>query len=235
MNNLHAIAEPDAGIAIDPRQPITAQVYAYLKRAILTLALKPSEALSEKELALMLGVSRTPAREALIKLADEGLVDILPQRGTFVAPIRVAEVMEAQFIRESLEVAVVRRVAQQATPALLAQLEAGLRAQETATAAKDLEAFLRLDEEFHRSLSDAVVLPRAWKLIQNVKCQLDRVRYLSLPEPGHLEALCAQHAAIVGAIRIRDPDQAAETMRGHLQEVFRSIRLLLREQPNLFV
>ena len=220
---------------IDPRLPMTAQVHAQLRRAILSLSLKPSEALSEKELALRLGISRTPVREALIKLAEEGLVDILPQRGTFVAPIRVTEVMEAQFLREAVEVAVVRRSAERSTPAVVARLEANLRAQKAAVDGQDLETFLRLDEEFHYSLSDSVCLPRAWKVIQNVKGQLDRVRYLSLPEPGHLEVLYAQHAAVVAAIRIHDPDQAAGHMTAHLQEVFHSVRLLLREQPALFV
>ncbi|MDQ0473256.1 GntR family transcriptional regulator [Labrys wisconsinensis] len=226
-------AEPAA--ALDPRLPMAVQVHALLKREILTLQLRPSEALSEKELSLKLGVSRTPVREALIKLAEEGLVDILPQRGSFVAPIRVAEVMEAQFIREALEVAVVRRAAEQSTAALVERLEASLQRQRRAIEAGEHEAFLRLDEAFHHLLSDGVLLPRSWKVIHNVKGQLDRVRFLSLPEPGHLETLQAQHAAIVTAVRIRDPDLAAEHMRAHLQEVFGSVRLLLRDQPHLFV
>lgn len=227
--------EVSAAKEIDLRQPITGQVYIQLKRAILTLQFQPSAALSEKELSVKLGVSRTPVREALIKLSEEGLVDILPQRGSFVAPIRVAEVTEAQFIREALEVAVVRRAAEQCTDDLARRLEANLRQQQDAISAEEHETFLRLDEEFHYCLSDGVMLPRAWKVIQNVKGQLDRVRFLSLPEPGHLETLQAQHANIVGAVKAHDPDLAAKHMRTHLQEVFQSIRLLVREHPALFV
>jgi len=235
MLKSHPAAETAPAAEIDLRLPITGQVYAHLKRAILTLQFQPSEALSEKDLSVKLGVSRTPVREALIKLSEEGLVDILPQRGSFVAPIRVAEVAEAQFIREALEVAVVRRAAEQCTDDLVQRLEANLRQQEAAIAGEQHELFLRLDEAFHHCLSDGVMLPRAWKVIQNVKGQLDRVRFLSLPEPGHLQTLQAQHAAIVGAVKAHDPDRAAEHMRTHLQEVFGSVRLLLREYPALFV
>jgi len=92
------------------RAAISPQIYERLRRAITTLELAPSESVSEKDLAQKLGVSRTPVREALIRLADEGLIDVLPQRGTFVAPIRLQDVEDAQFIREALEVAVVRRL-----------------------------------------------------------------------------------------------------------------------------
>lgn len=235
MSGDRPAAERAETLEIDPRLPITAQVYAYLKRSILTLAFRPSEGLSEKEIALRLGISRTPVREALIRLADEGLVDVMPQRGTFVAPIRLAEVMEAQFIREALEVAVVRRVAEHASPDLVERLHASLRRQEAAIGAHDHELFLRLDEELHRMLCDAVMLPRAWKVVQNVKGQLDRVRYLSLPEPGHLDLLQVQHAGIVAAIAKGDAALAADKMRLHLQEVFGSVRLLMRDSPGLFV
>lgn len=106
----------NADIGIDPKQPIGAQVYALLKKMICNLSLQPNEALSEKELSVRLGVSRTPVREALIRLADETLVDVFPQRGTFVSPIRTNEVLEAQFLRETLETAVVRRAAEDPSP-----------------------------------------------------------------------------------------------------------------------
>lgn len=230
-----AMADAPVVPAIDPHFPVTGQVHAWLRRAILTLRLKPSEALSEKELALTLGVSRTPVREALIRLADEGLIDILPQRGSFVAPIRVAEVVEAQFIREALEVAVVSRAADHGTPALVQRLKTNLHDQRRAVAARDHETFLSLDEDFHHFLSDSIDLPRGWKVIQSVKGQLDRVRFLSLPEPGHLEVLQEQHTAIASAVKTRDAELAGKHMRTHLQEVFHSIRILLRDRPGLFV
>jgi GntR family transcriptional regulator, rspAB operon transcriptional repressor len=219
---------------VDPKLPITAQVHAALRRAILTMEIRPSTALSEKELSLRFGVSRTPVREALIKLADEGLVDIFPQRGTFVAPIRMDEVLEAQFIREALEAAVIRSSAQRSTPDLIARLRSLTAAQKRAAKEKDLEGFLQLDEAFHRAFSESVGQPRSWRLIQSVKAQLDRVRFLSLPEPGHLEAMVKQHEAIVRAVEAKDADEAERVMRGHLREVFRSTERLLARDPALF-
>jgi DNA-binding GntR family transcriptional regulator len=219
---------------VDPKLPIATQVHAALRRAILTMEIRPTAALSEKELSLRYDVSRTPVREALIKLADEGLVDILPQRGTFVAPIRMEEVSEAQFIREALEAAVIRSSAERSTPELIARLRALLVAQRRAAKEKDLEGFLQLDEAFHRAFSESIGQSRSWRLIQSVKAQLDRVRFLSLPEPGHLDAMVTQHEAIVRAVEVKDVDQAERVMRGHLREVFRTAQRLLASDPSLF-
>ena len=101
-------------LALDKNTPVTAQVYSHLRNLILRLHLKPGEALSEQELSVKLGLSRTPVREAFIRLAEEGLVDVYPQRGTLVAPIRIAEVKEAHFIRRLLEFAIVRSAAESA-------------------------------------------------------------------------------------------------------------------------
>ena len=223
-----------AADALARRGPMAAQLYHYIRRAILSLQYEPGTALSEKDLSSQFGVSRTPVREALIKLSEEGLVDVLPQRGSFVAPIRVSEVAEAQFIREALETAVVRRAAAHPSPALAAQLAHNLEGQRAAVERQELEAFLALDEAFHRSFCDFCDLPRAWKVLQHVRGQLDRVRYLSLPEPGHLEILLRQHEAIAEAIRLHAPDLAAAQLKLHLQEVFGSVDLLMRSHPALF-
>lgn len=219
---------------IDPKLPIATQAYTWIKRAILTLELKPDEALSEKELSVKFGISRTPVREALIKLADEGLVDIFPQRGTYVSPIRVSQVLEAQFIREALEVAVVRKAAEKMNAAAKQQLHANLEEQSVAVQDANLQAFIRLDEAFHHTFSALAEMPRAWRVIQNVKGQLDRVRFLSLPHPGHLAQLYDQHTAIAEAAIKGDAEQAAQHMRHHLREVFKSVDELISEKPELF-
>lgn len=222
-------------LAIDPKLPMTPQIYGSIRQSILALRLAPKQALSEKELALMLGVSRTPVREALIKLAEDGLVDIFPQRGTFVAPIRVSEVLEAQFIREALEVSVVARVTELSDPAIVARLHESLARQKRTVDNGDLDGFLAEDENFHFILSASVNLTRAWKVIQNVKGQLDRVRVLSLPEPGHLMELYEQHLAIVGAIESGNASTAKKHMTKHLQQVFRTIDSLLARRPEIFL
>ena len=113
-------------IALDKNSSVAVQVHYHLRQQILRLNLKPGIALSEKELSLQLGVSRTPVREAFIRLSEEGLVDIFPQRGTIVAPIRMDEIKEAQFLREILETAIVRRAAENIEKKFLNLLEANL-------------------------------------------------------------------------------------------------------------
>jgi GntR family transcriptional regulator, rspAB operon transcriptional repressor len=219
---------------INDRLPISPQIYERLRKAITTLAMLPSEGLSEQDLAAQLGVSRTPVREALIRLADNGLIDILPQRGSFVAPIRLKDVEEAQMIREALEVAVVERLAGRLRPEFSAIGRGNLAAQEAAVASKDHELFLDLDETFHRNLCEAACLARCWKVIQIVKNQMDRVRYLSLPAAGHLKLLLKQHRAILDAVEHGPPEEAARHMTAHLKEVLRSVKQLNLERPNLF-
>lgn len=219
--------------AINLRLPIAPQVYERVRRAIITLAMLPSEALSEKELSLQLGVSRTPVREALIRLADEGLIDILPQRGSFVAPIRIKDVEEAQFIRESLEVAVVKRLANKCSPSFLADIKANLSQQDVAVANEDGDLFLELDEVFHRSFCEAAGLSKSWRLIQAVKLQMDRVRYLSLPDAAHLKTLLMQHWEIVHAIEQKEPEHASSAMVVHLQEVLRTAQRLSTQRADL--
>src|SRR5689334_13888899 len=107
----------------------TSRVYRELRRRIRELMLPPGAALRKEELALELGVSRAPVSEAIARLAEEALVDVFPQHGSFVAPIRVGDVRESLFIRTALEVEAIRRVTQIADASLLARLEDNLAAQ----------------------------------------------------------------------------------------------------------
>lgn len=223
----------DAMQPINLRMPIAPQVYERIRRAIITLAILPSEALSEKELSLQLGVSRTPVREALIRLADEGLIDILPQRGSFVAPIRMKDVEEAQFIRESLEVAVIGRLARRCSPQFLIDIKANLTRQEIAVANENGDLFLELDEAFHRSFCEEAGLSKSWRVIQAVKLQMDRVRYLSLPDHSHLRTMLAQHREIVHAIERQAPEAACAAMASHLQEVLGTAHWLSVQRADL--
>ncbi|AMM87308.1 hypothetical protein AZF01_22190 (plasmid) [Martelella sp. AD-3] len=219
----------------DPKQPIVTQLYRYLRSEILTLSIAPKVRLSEKDLSDRLGLSRTPVREALIRLAEEGLVDILPQRGTFVSPIRVNQVKEAQFIREALETSIAKRAAETVTDELMTRLDRLIAQQEAAIGVSDLDGFLKYDEAFHETLCEHCGLHRTWKMLQHVKGQLDRVRYLSLPNNRlHVDDLFNQHKAITEAIRKSDPQSASDTMTKHLREVYSTIERLIRSKPEIF-
>ncbi|MDE0113794.1 MAG: GntR family transcriptional regulator [Albidovulum sp.] len=221
-------------LTLDKNTPVTAQVYSHIRQLILRLHLKPGEALSEQELSVKLGLSRTPVREAFIRLADEGLVDVYPQRGTLVAPIRIAEVKEAHFIRRVLEFAIVRSAAENAGRRHLALLEENLRLQAKAQRRKDYESLMDHDEAFHRLLSESVALPRAWRVIQSLMGQLDRVRYRILPKPGHGDLVRQQHVAIFRAIQAGDADRAEHEMREHLDQIWATIEQLMRDDREFF-
>ena len=127
------------------------QVYAALREAIVCAELEPGRRLSENELADALGVSRTPVREALVRLRDERLVAIVPQLGTFVTLISTDAVADAAFVREALECSAIRLATEQAAERDLEELQANLAAQERAEESGDTEAFDRLDDALHRT------------------------------------------------------------------------------------
>ncbi|HEY2708111.1 MAG TPA: GntR family transcriptional regulator [Caulobacteraceae bacterium] len=210
--------------AVDPRETSkTDRVYAHMRRRIRELALPPGAPLRKEELALELGVSRAPVSEAIARLAEEGLVEVFPQHGSFVAPIRAADVRESLFIRAALEAEAMRRLATHADAALMARLDENLGFQSEALADQDLARFYDLDEALHGLLFAAVESPRATRILDAARAPLDRVRRLALPEPGRPEATFAEHLRLVEAVRSGDPEFAAAAMRVHLAMVGRTV------------
>jgi len=215
-------------------ESIARQVTRALRQAIVTMQLAPGEMLSEQDLARRFGVSRSPVREALIKLSEAGLVRVLPQRGTQVVKISRAGVENARFIREAVETAVVREAALRASPAILAELNASLTRQRRAQRSTSTEDFLALDEEFHRLLAEAAGRLAAWEMIEDVKPQMDRVRFLDMTQATPRHVVVAQHEVIVGAIRDGNPTAAQEAMQEHLSEILRSLPEMQVQHPELF-
>jgi DNA-binding GntR family transcriptional regulator len=210
------------------------KVYAQLRDAIARAELAPGRQLSENELAAALGVSRTPVREALAKLRDDRLVEVVPQLGTFVSRISAVAVADAQFIREALECAAVVKAAELCTEDDLRALEENLGAQERAVAARDQDAFYVLDDQFHQTLCTLSRHPSIWPISQRVKGHLNRVRRLSLPIPNYLGSMVEEHRAIVGAVGRRDPGEAELALRYHLRQVLREIPAIRAEHPEFF-
>jgi GntR family transcriptional regulator, rspAB operon transcriptional repressor len=200
------------------REPIAGQAYAAIKRRILDLTFKPRESLSETRLAAEFGLSRTPVREALKRLETDGLIDVIPQYGTFVSPIRREFVMDAQFAREALECAVVREATRLRTEEALQGLEANLVAQEATVRRGDYATLYRLDEELHQGLTVMAARPAIWALIADIKIHMDRARQLTL-RPDHAPNIVAQHRSIITAVGHGNADEAAEAMSRHLRFV----------------
>jgi GntR family transcriptional regulator, rspAB operon transcriptional repressor len=197
------------------------RVYNYLRRRIRDLEIPPGTALRKNDIALECGVSRAPVSEAIARLSAEGLVDVFPQSGSFVSPIRVEDVRESMFIRMALEVEAVRRVARLADPELLQRLEANIQAQQKALQQDRLDASLYddLDEAMHAEIMAALHSSRAQHQLGAARVLLDRPRFLALEGEHRPEDTLAEHRRIVEAIGTGDPDLAAAAMRLHLANV----------------
>lgn len=213
---------------------ISEQVFRTLRSAIVTMRLKPGEAISEQDVASRLDVSRQPVREAFIKLNDDGLLRVLPQRGTFVRKISTEAVANARFVREAVECAIAREASRRIEDADLAALKSLIAEQRKAAKADDPEAFFVLDEEFHRSLAAASGCIYAWKVIESAKAQMDRVRFLSLPEATPMRRLIAQHKAVLDGIAAGKGTAAASAMQTHLREILSSLPRLAAKYPAMF-
>jgi DNA-binding GntR family transcriptional regulator len=214
--------------------PARDQVYLALREAIVSAELEPGRRLSENELADLLGVSRTPVREALARLRDERLVAIVPQLGTYVTLISHQGVADAAFVRESLECSAIRLAVDRADEVALAALQANLAAQERARADADAEAFDRLDDALHQALCDLSGHEVAWTLSRRANGHLDRVRRLSLPDPAYLGEMVDEHRQVIAAVADRDADRAEHLLRHHLRMVLSSLPHLQVEHPEYF-
>jgi DNA-binding GntR family transcriptional regulator len=222
-------------VANGPRATAAAAIHAELREEIVSLKRPPGEAIVEKEIARTCGVSRTPVREAVLRLADEGLIEIFPQSGTFVARIPIAALPEAIIIRKALEETTARLAAERGAPGRIAGIEVILKRQREVAAQGDQEAFHRADEAFHAAVAEAAGHPRIWTLVQQVKVQVDRFRRLTLPQKGRMALVVREHAAVAAAIRRRDPDGAAARMGAHLERLLGDIEDFRHLNSDFFV
>ena len=216
------------------RGPARAHVYITLRDAIVAGQLEPGRQISENELAARLGVSRTPIREALQRLREERLVAIVPQYGTFVTHISESALSDAQFVREALECAAIRGTALRVRDQDLAALEAIIRRQDAAREANDSDSFYVLDDELHQQLCDLSGHDIAWSLSQRAKGHLNRIRRLSMPEPGYMMEMIGEHRAVVAAVAAHDPDEAEQTLRHHLRMVLSTLPAIREQHPDYF-
>jgi DNA-binding GntR family transcriptional regulator len=227
-------ADAEARVVPIRRQTIAMQIRALLRREIISGHLLPRAALSEQELANRFGVSRTPVREAMIKLAEENLVAIYPQYGTFVAPINLREVFDSQFVREALECAAIERAIERIDDGQSRALLDILDRQRRLHRAGDEDGFFAADEAMHARIMEIAGHGHAWRHVENAKAQMDRVRFLTIRFPRKLTTVIAEHAAIVDRVVHRDREGAIAALRLHLRGLFRSVEAQMKENPTYF-
>ena len=230
-----AMPLPGARPARSPRGRTAAEaVYAALRDDIVSLALKPGSQVNEKAIALAHGVSRTPVREAILRLAGEGLIDIVSKAGTYVSRIRLSALAETIVVRKALEEVTVRAAVAHATESQIIGLRAVLARQAEAMAAGDQAAFHLADEAFHEAIARAGGFPGIWTLVQNVKLQVDRYRRLTLPQPGRMALVIREHTAVLDAIEKRGAEAAAEAMGRHIAGLNLNLGEIHRINPDHF-
>ena len=220
---------------IDLRQPSAPQIYAALREAILDLRLVPGTPISENMICQHTVVSRTPVREALIRLAQEELIAVYPQRGSIVAPIRLQKVIEGTFVRESLETSVLRLASECWTDAHFAAAEAILAKQRAHAAAGDHLAFFREDEKFHRHFAVVAGVSGVTQIIGDAATHVIRVRRLAHPVPGYMERAILEHQTVLDNLRNGAIDDAVAALRQHISRVVNSMLANLSERfPDYF-
>ncbi len=208
-------------------------VYESIRSAILDCTFLPGMALSEQAVSDGLQVSRAPVREAFRRLVTEGLLEAVPQRGTFVARLSRAKIADAIFVREAIEC----RAAALAAQAPLAQrrtLEKIVSRQAKASAQKDYATHLSADEEFHHQILVLAGHPHAWTPLRLARTGMNRIRHLAIPVVGSNQIAIDHHRLIVQAILDGDGAAASEAMRVHIQSPLGFLDAILERCPQYF-
>lgn len=208
--------------------------YATLRRQIVELRLQPGAILSIKELCEHFGLSRSPLRDALIRLGQEGLVTMLPQRGTMIAKIDFRRVEEERFLRVSVERQVMALFMQRHTAEDVARLEESVTRQNRCVTAGDLRGFMDLDDDFHEIFYRAADKSFCASTIRHVSGHYRRVRLLSCVDSSISREILAQHYEMMAAIRTGDAGQVLRLFDRHLGKLDEEEPVFLRKYPDLF-
>lgn len=210
-------------------------IYVNLRKNIVNLRLEPGKGISEKDIALRYRVSRTPVREAFIRLEKEGLVRVIPQRETSVSLIDWSRVIQEFFVRESLETAVLAPFADHSGAADFALMEQIIESQNAAFTAGDYVEFVDYDDQFHHAFFEAARQDLSWDVLQNMSGHYHRVRLLSIRLNGIAAGIVGQHRKILEALKKQDIPLARELLQAHLHKLDAEEELLKGNFPAYFV
>ncbi len=194
-------------------------VYHTLKEYIVSLKFEPGRGVSEKEISELFEVSRTPVREAFLKLAQEDLLEIYPQKGTFVSLIDLRHVENARFIRENLEKATVQVACEKVTEEHMKQIDKNFEQQKKCVELNDHTALYELDEQFHEMITKIANKELVWSVLQTMNAHLNRIRILSLAANINWDLILFQHGQIIESLRSRNAEQAGKAMEDHLKKL----------------
>lgn len=208
--------------------------YRLIRANILNLTIAPGTVISEKEVADIVAVSRTPVREAFIKLSQEALLDIQPQRGTYVSLLDPDHIEEARFLRSTMETEVIKLACRSFPPEMLVSLQSCLRLQEISAEEGSPVKFFGYDEAMHQTLFAGCRKGRIWSVIQQMNTHYNRVRILNLLSGYNLPLIIEEHRCIIRAIRDRDIAAGERAAEQHLNKINFDLQQLQQEFPQYF-
>ena len=222
---------PRSAKRLDRDRQAAPQVFERLRGMIISLVLPPGSALSRAELAAQFSVSSTPIRDALMRLEEEGLVDVFPQYATVVSRVDVRLAQQAHFLRQAVELEIVRGLAISHHEAFVTELNAAIARQQQFAKAGEFEKFMAADNEFHAQLYATADKQDIWTLVKSRSGHIDRLRRLHLPSPGKAQDIVRHHKLIVRAIDAGDPDEAQKHLRTHLSGTLRELVRIRARYP----
>jgi GntR family transcriptional regulator, rspAB operon transcriptional repressor len=219
-------------IALDRQQRVPGQVYDLLRERIQSVELAPGTSINERMLADWLGVSRTPIREAIRRLADDGLIRIIPNVGTSVSLVDPRRIVECWIIRTSLEAAAIEESVKHFTKAHMRRLEAMIEEQDETIESGDMVRNISVDSEFHQLIVSLSGFPTIADILQKAMGEIVRARHLSIKLPGRLREPIIEHRNILEALRSGDPKRCSAAIRDHLDKSYSSILRVIDTNPD---
>lgn len=226
------MSTPASPLRRDRSRQAAPQVFDHLRERIIGLDLAPGTVLSRAELASAYGLSQTPIRDALLRLGEEGLVDIFPQHATVVSRIDVAAAQQAHFLRRAIECEVAHTLAADPPAALIARLRAQIDVMASLSGEASRLEFIEADRGFHRLMYEAAGVSELFDLVRRRSGHVDRLRLLHLPTAGKVRTILRDHRRIADAIAQRDAAGAQEAVREHLSGTLSRIDEIRRSHPD---
>lgn len=224
-----------APLRLDRSRQASPQVFEHLRERIVHLELAPGAVLARAELAEAYGVSQTPIRDALLRLADEGLVDIFPQHATRVSRIDVSAAQRDHFLRLAIESELAFHLAGRCPPGLTEKLRAQIGVMNSLAGDALRNEFIEADRAFHRLMYEAAGVPELYGLVRQRSGHVDRLRMLHLPKTGKVRQILRDHTLIVEALEHGDGAQAQAAVREHLSGTLAEVEKIVAGHPDWIV
>jgi DNA-binding GntR family transcriptional regulator len=213
---------------------LTKRTFLAIREAIMELKFLPGEILRKHYICEALGVSRSPVSEALANLRNEGLVEVVPQSGTFVSKFSLKDIQEGAFLRAAIELACVEALASKISVQQLNNLNRNLKLQQVLAENDDHKGFYQLDAKMHEMIMDFTGYKNLAKVTKTGWVQVDRARQLLLPVNGRVKKAYQEHLAVIQALEKHDGTLAREKMKIHLNQLIVLLTPLEKQHPHLF-